>query len=757
MMDRDMNSSTSALDANHLERPFRCLECHYAFRRVEHLTRHARSHRAERNLECSYCRKSFYRLDALKRHEKVHAEPKRSLLGKGERACLACAASRRKCTGDTPCSACERRSLECEYPAAGKNRRRRPGTALDESSNGFSAEDVITSPRESMMSWSNTPQSPVAAGHLTYQPVLSDQAGEKRPRCSRCKGRRLRYEYGTTRPRTIRSQSPAPIQYDGYEQYPNDDWTTQQEIVPGHIHFLDERGFEELETTSTYSYDSNVLGNTRSPVGDDATDIARSPSLSAQGDGLSRSRVNAAMTAWPTIPPILLELSVPAFMEFSEKRNRRALVDYFYSVFSHLVVFSEDIGNPFRQLILPLAHRGSPVMNAIYALSSAHLEIRGVNTEEKSSYFHNEATRGLSRLINNNEGLSTEEVLCAILLLIYYEALVQRDSYNMVIGHLKGAMTVMTTYSQTSSPTSMFLQRAFRYYDVITALSFGTPPISSASTPLLPLNILGATRPSPHNDVDSLLGMTTNFWHIIHRLSLLCELKGEIQKAEARSDAMKVMVLRTELECTSHAIENFLIQWKPSIRWPSGPSKSAPDDTTEICNCPSPATTSSSQQVHSPPLGSSDWDFDLSSPSNTASCDLTDPDAHIWSIINNAEAYRQGALVFLYRNIHMLERSHPKVQKHGSLSLAACVRVVEWAGPMPALLWPMFISSVEAISEEDRSIATMAFSGTERRQGMLNITRAWEIVKEVWRRGDEGEEVDWRTVCKERGVNLVFG
>jgi hypothetical protein len=69
----------------------------------------------------------------------------------------------------------------------------------------------------------------------------------------------------------------------------------------------------------------------------------------------------------------------------------------------------------------------------------------------------------------------------------------------------------------------------------------------------------------------------------------------------------------------------------------------------------------------------------------------------------------------------------------------------------------MFISSVEAISEEDRSIATMAFSGTERRQGMLNITRAWEIVKEVWRRGDEGEEVDWRTVCKERGVNLVFG
>lgn len=227
----------------------------------------------------------------------------------------------------------------------------------------------------------------------------------------------MRCEHGTAQPRKSRSQTPASIQYDGYEQYPNDDWTTPDEFVLSRI-----RGFEELETTSTYSSDSNVLGNIRLPVGDDATDIARSPSLSAHGESLTRSRVNSAVMAWPTIPPNLLEFNVPAFREFSEKRSRRALVGYFCSVFSHLVVFSEDPGNPFQQLILPLAHRGSPVMNAIYALSSAHLETRGVDTEEKSSYFHNEATRGLSRLINSNEGLSTEEVLCAILLLIYYEA-----------------------------------------------------------------------------------------------------------------------------------------------------------------------------------------------------------------------------------------------------------------------------------------------------------------------------------------------
>ena len=230
-----------------------------------------------------------------------------------------------------------------------------------------------------------------------------------------------------------------------------------------------------------------------------------------------------------------------------------------------------------------------------------------------------------------------------------------------------------------------------------------------------------------------------------------------MQEAEACGNTMKVIVLRTELECTCHTIEHVLTQWKHPTQWPCQLSKAAPPATVETLDSPRPTTASSSQLLHSPSLCSSDRDYDLLFPNNTTNDGLTDPDAHIMSIANNAEAYRQAALVFLYRNIHMLERSHPKVQRHARLALAACMRVVGWAGPMPALLWPMFIGSVEAISEEDRGIATMAFSGTERRQGMLNITRALEIVKEVWRRGNEGEEVDWRTICKEREVSLVFG
>jgi hypothetical protein len=76
---------------------------------------------------------------------------------------------------------------------------------------------------------------------------------------------------------------------------------------------------------------------------------------------------------------------------------------------------------------------------------------------------------------------------------------------------------------------------------------------------------------------------------------------------------------------------------------------------------------------------------------------------------------------------------------------------------MSALLWPLFVAACEAISEEDRELALNAFCCTERRQGMNNIMRTWEVVQEVWRRADLCEEVNWRDICAERGFSIVFG
>jgi len=223
-----------------------------------------------------------------------------------------------------------------------------------------------------------------------------------------------------------------------------------------------------------------------------------------------------------------------------------------------------------------------------------------------------------------------------------------------------------------------------------------------------------AVQCSALSAVDTLLGLSTELWPIIHRLSHLLSIKKCIEVALDGGETSKATVLRTELDNSSQAIELALTDWKPTL------DQMATDNATE--------------------------------------------ETRIQSILNNAEAYRHSAFVYLYRTIHMSGRDHPIVQKHTHLSLLACSNVVNLAsqchnGPMSALLWPLFVASCEAITEEDRTLALEAFGGTERRQGMNNIIRAWEVVQEVWARADASEDgaVNWRDICDERGLNIVFG
>ncbi len=172
------------------------------------------------------------------------------------------------------------------------------------------------------------------------------------------------------------------------------------------------------------------------PCSDDGETAGR-----ASGTSLSRRPISAAvrvddgipqpvfvsgpgLVAMNPSPPVrspLLEFYAPAFVEFSDRPNRRSLVDHFCNILSHLIVFREESGNPFQQLVLPLTRKSPPVMNAIYALASAHLECRGVENEEKSLYFHNRAIQGLAKLIKHDCKVDRNELLAAIMLLVYYE------------------------------------------------------------------------------------------------------------------------------------------------------------------------------------------------------------------------------------------------------------------------------------------------------------------------------------------------
>ncbi|CZR49879.1 uncharacterized protein FPRO_16087 [Fusarium proliferatum ET1] len=639
--------------------------------------------------------------------------PPKAPIKRSRAACNYCKEKKKKCDETRPaCSRCQERSQECIYKPIPRRQRRKgesivPCSPFDTNSYSSSGRAKNVLDVHAASKWNDD-----VHGKSANEDLLDDTTV-------------------TTQPPTL---STSLVNHTASISADQSDWVSTNipvisplESVDFQLPAFDDPKFlaehvknaEEGDIEKTFRRESIAITIPKTTYASACANAYATPSPSL-----------AMIMPIPTQSP-WFELCAPVFSEFSERNNRRVLFDHFYNVLSRRIVFHEESGNPFQQLILPLCYTSFVVTNAVYALASAHLEHRGVRNDENSIYFHNRAIQGLARLIQKGTGAGKNELLAAVMLL-----LVQKDRSNIVDVHLKGAMAVMSKYETTIDPTGIFLEKAFRFYDVIAALSFGTVPLSSTRdidypTPSDSLESNGAT--SPLNSVDTLLGMATSLWPIIHRLSSLLALKDELNVAVVNEEVSKVSVLRTEFQISATGIESALEDWRPTV-----PENSVLNQNLEEL-----------------------------SPEQSAER------GYLQSILSNALSYRHSAFVYLYRTIYGYPRRHVLVQRHAHKSLTHCIGTVSNTGPTSALLWPLFVASCEAATLADRELAHQVFMAINRRQGMANIDRAWTIVQEVWQRVDKGsmqqpqEEATlldvrgegdlWRGVSADMGVTIVFG
>ena len=93
--------------------------------------------------------------DALQRHELTHQVPGPSLLSKGSRACAACATAKTRCTGETPCSRCQQRGVQCAYPDLVAETQTLVQNAMP-SNDAMQIDQIITTPAIGYQPFANT-------------------------------------------------------------------------------------------------------------------------------------------------------------------------------------------------------------------------------------------------------------------------------------------------------------------------------------------------------------------------------------------------------------------------------------------------------------------------------------------------------------------------------------------------------------------------------------------------------------------------
>ena len=152
--------------------------------------------------------------------------------------------------------------------------------------------------------------------------------------------------------------------------------------------------------------------------GDDVEDVEDVEEVESPSGSLQLQRHDSrTFPSFPISPEF--ELNIPLFAEISQPYNRRTLLNHFTSELSTLMTFSGEDGNPFRELVLPMCERSKPLLFAVLALSSAHLEFKGVENKEASINLHTQALHLLSEALARQE--RGHALVTAIIMLIYYE------------------------------------------------------------------------------------------------------------------------------------------------------------------------------------------------------------------------------------------------------------------------------------------------------------------------------------------------
>lgn len=444
------------------------------------------------------------------------------------------------------------------------------------------------------------------------------------------------------------------------------------------------------------------------------------------------------------------------------------LLDYYDKFISRVLVAGDGPSNPYRMHVMPLAMRSEGLRNAIAALATNNLRMRGGIEGRRLSYaqdfgllpehafsqmtawelreMHGEPSNEekhykaqsitlLNQKLVDPEGAQDDSVLATLLILCLFH--VCDSGFTKFRTQLAGVQKLLSMRDGTVQSSFIgWIEFFFTWFDVLTsAVNDREMEVHGDSLDMMNLTAnLGAS--------EHLSGCEGRLFKLIARLGRLNLLSQNrpVREDDATPRASPRLRQKDFYSFTFSNIDGN--GWRPSMRESDDPiSPGTEDSRSEFWK--------EWQDIRT---RLQEWEFEHPGGRHTetgmSGVALTPAET---AMLHMSESFRYAALLYTERLAHpALSSSALNFQSLVSQGLYHISQIGITSCVNKFLLWPLFIIGTECVESEHRAIVRQRCVEIQRESGFFNNLSGLEVLEKVWQeddgRGDAESQPRWQGV-----------
>lgn len=427
------------------------------------------------------------------------------------------------------------------------------------------------------------------------------------------------------------------------------------------------------------------------------------------------------------------------------------LLDYYDKFISQVLVAGDGPTNPYRMHVMPLAMRSEGLRNAIAALATNNLRMRGGiegrrvshaqdfgllpehafsqmttwelremhgEPSDEEKHYKAQSISLLNQKLVDPDGAQDDSVLATLLILCLFH--VCDSGFTKFRTQLAGVQKLLSMRDRgVQSDFIGWIEFFFTWFDVLTS-AINDREVEVQGDSLDMMNLTANLGASEH-----LSGCEGRLFKLIARLGRLNLLSQNrpVRDNDNTPRASPRLKRRDTYPFTFNYIDGN--GWRPAMSESSGTE----DHRAEFW-----------QEWHDVRIRLQEWDFSLSTghgQSGLSAVPLSPSDS---AMLHMSESFRYAALLYTERLAHPTAPSSAlNFQSLVSQGLVHISQIGITSCVNKFLLWPLFLIGTECVESEHRAVVRQRCVEIQRESGFFNNLSGLEVLEKVWQEDGELE------------------